>query len=298
MREYDIVWWLRRGFMALGVPVLASSCGGTGNACNKTVTIPWNGKLVDGGTAPYVPYDDCVSLCAAAAAGPYNSCTSLDAGLLTCSYVCVGGRAPPGMSELSAVSSAAGSWVARMAELEAAAVVAFTHTSNELHAHGFAGAASAALTAAEDEVRHAHAVTRLALRLGHSPVVRAIEPGEVRSLEAIAIDNAGEGCGRELFGSILNAHQAASASNAGVRQVMASIAADEAAHARFSFELAQQLMPKLSVAARRRAREAQAQVLEQLAHDELPEGLRTTLGLMDSAAMRKTTRRLLDSARV
>jgi rubrerythrin len=202
------------------------------------------------------------------------------------------------MGALSAVSGAAGSWVARMAELEAAAVIAFTHTANELQAHGLAGASATALTAAEDEVRHAHAVTRLALQLGHSPVVRAVEPGEVRSLEAIAIDNAGEGCGRELFGSILNAHQASSATHAGVRAVMAGLAADEAAHARFSLELARQLMPRLPLAARRRAREAQAQVLEQLAQDELAPTLRATLGLMDSAALRKAAQQLLDSARV
>jgi hypothetical protein len=113
-----------------------------------------------------------------------------------------------------------------------------------------------------------------------------------------ALDNAAEGCGRELFGAALNRHQAQAAADPAVRAVMASIAPDEAAHAELSFALAGALTTRLSPAQRRRAQEAQAQVLESFLDDEVPGPAREALGLMDSARSADLAKALLSQRRI
>ena len=44
-----------------------------------------------------------------------TSCDIVDAGLVDCRNICIGGRLPPGQLQLSAASLTAGAWVARMA---------------------------------------------------------------------------------------------------------------------------------------------------------------------------------------
>lgn len=185
-----------------------------------------------------------------------------------CELHCKGGRRPPGLCALSPAEDSPGSWLARMAQLESASVVAFEHLANELKAHGFEAHGHQALHAATDEVRHTVAITRLALGFGCCPDVRAVGTAPLRSLEAVAIDNAIEGCGRELFGAVFNVHQAQTASDPRVRHTMAKIAQDELGHARLSLDLARAINPRLALAQRRRVREAQAQALEQMATDE------------------------------
>ena len=185
-----------------------------------------------------------------------------------------------------------------MAELETAAVTAFVQLADELEAHGLPQFASYALKAAEQEVRHAHDVTRLALSLGHCPRPHTLHPTGLRSLDEVALDNAGEGCGRELMGAVINAHQAKTAGNPLVRKTMAGIADDEREHAGFSFELAGALMPRLSASQRRRAREAQEQTLAQLSSDELPQSTRALLGLMNPDQLKTAAGRLLEGWRL
>jgi hypothetical protein len=164
--------------------------------------------------------------------------------------------------------------------------------------HGLAAFASAALAAAQDEVRHTALVTGRSLHHGRCPVHRPSAGSELRTLEAMALDNAGEGCGRELFGALVNAQQARTAGDPRVAGVMGEIAVDELAHARLSFALAAALRPRLTLAQRRRAREAQEQTLTALGAEGVPDALRQTLGLMDHAQARATTRALLDPARL
>ena len=270
--------------------------GGGGFTCGSTWTKVWNGKLADGGQpAAVLGYQDCVDLCDSQFAG----CSETAPGLLRCEALCVGGRAPPGLQTLSAVDGTAGSWVARMAELESASVYAFAQLADELDAHGLPVHAQHAREAALDEVRHADAVMRLAMQLGHCPAVVKVAPArEPRSLEEIAIDNAGEGCGRELFGAVLNQWQAANATDDRVRAVMGAIAGDESAHADYSFALAEALRPRLTVAQRRRAKEAQQHTLSVLAENDVSSAVRRTLGLMDGAQVARTMRKLLDTARL
>jgi hypothetical protein len=294
-------WW----WVAAGVPALTScgtpnsGCGGLLGGPGSVSYVAWDGGtvdsgIVDGSAVPGQPdFGTCRALCPAGA-----NCTVVDAGLVECRVTCIGGRAPPGLISLSGVDATVGSWLARMAELEAAAVEAFIHLAKELDAHGLPHFADAALRAAGHEIQHATKVTGLALRHGRAPQPLALRPSEVRSLEALALDNAGEGCGREAFGALVNQHQARTAADPAVASVMRSIAGDELAHADLSFALAEALMPRLTVAQRGRAREAQASVLERLSSDDVPDQARQTLGLMDANQATAAARAVLDQRRL
>ena len=186
-----------------------------------------------------------------------------------------------------------------MAELETAAVRAFAQLADELDAHGLDGFADHARAAALDEVRHSNAITRLALTLGYFPAPVTVTPGPgVRSLEEIAVDNASEGCGRELFGAIQNQWQATHASDERVRALMGSVARDELAHANYAFALAAKLNGRLNIAQRRRVAEAQEGMLSQFGENDAGEATRRLLGLMDSEQTARTTHALLEARRL
>lgn len=296
----------RKWLVALGVPALTACPGPDPTTCRLfggggVISYePVSRMRVDGGSyeavdGPWLDPADCSELCPPTA----NRCQIIDAGLVECSKFCIGGRAPPGMKTLAnVVDGSTGSWLARMAELEAAAVQAFIHLARELDAHGLPDFADAAVVAASHEVRHANAVARLAMEHGFIARRPDIVATPIRSLEALALDNAGEGCGRELFGAALNQHQASTATIPSVARVMGEIAEEENAHARFSLALAATLTPRLTVAQRRRARDAQAEVLETLSDAPLTDSVRTSLGLMDSDAANRLARRLLTDHRV
>ncbi len=285
--------------LVMGAPAL-SSCWFCGSGhCGANETIAWNGVNADGtrwdgGQASI----DCLPLCPDSGFDvPYNSCRPADAGLVTCSIYCLGGRAPPGLGGLSSFGSSVGSSLSAMAQLETAAVHAFWQLAAELEAHGLPG--DAARRSADDEVRHARATTKLALSHGFlPPLPRVAALTEPRSLEAIAVENAYEGCGRELYGSVINAWQAEHADDAGVRALMREVAPDERQHAVFSMSLAETLMPRLPVSSRRRVREAQERALLGLGDHGLPDHVRAALGLMDSAQSGAAARRLLSTSRV
>jgi rubrerythrin len=103
--------------------------------------------------------------------------------------------------------------------------------------------------AAHDEVRHARDVARLARRLGGRPCKPCVVAlAEVRSLEAIALENAIEGCVRETYGALVAWRQAESALDPVVREVMQRIAEDETRHAELSWRVAEWLEPQLTEA--------------------------------------------------
>ncbi|MGH7272770.1 MAG: ferritin-like domain-containing protein, partial [Polyangiaceae bacterium] len=77
-----------------------------------------------------------------------------------------------------------------------------------------------------------------------------------RSLEAIAIENATEGCVRETYGALVAMWQARFAREGRVRRAMARIAEDEARHAALAWEVAAWLEAKLPASANCRVRSA------------------------------------------
>jgi bacterioferritin (cytochrome b1) len=169
---------------------------------------------------------------------------------------CAIGRRPEGYVPIARGASL-GEYLAMSAELEASSVPAFRRLARELRAHGAPPElVSRAVKAARDEIRHARLTRRLAQRFGGAPELPKIGKLPVRSLEAIAEENAREGCVRETFGALLASVQAHRAADAGIRAAMEAIAVDETEHAALAWDVAAWLETQLDGAARAVARQA------------------------------------------
>ncbi len=128
--------------------------------------------------------------------------------------------------------------LARAAHDEAASVHAFAALHAELLAFGAPAELLARIQlAAADEVRHAAAVAALASN--HGAACRRPTRTDIpaRTLHAIAVENAVEGCVRETWAALLAAHQATYAADPQIRHVMQVIAADEARHAELAWAI-------------------------------------------------------------
>jgi hypothetical protein len=183
--------------------------------------------------------------------------------------------------------------------VEAASVPAFERLAEELEAHGAPERlVRAARSAAGDEVRHARAMELLARRHGAPlPEVR-VEPFRPRSLEALALENAIEGCVRETYGALLSGWQARTAGDAEVRHVMGPIAEEELRHAELSWALDAWAARRLDAEARARVREARHEALRTLEREVeeqvTPEELVQVAGLPSREAARELLRGLAE----
>jgi hypothetical protein len=250
----------------LAAPVIASiGCGGPigpgphcGQQFTKTVSLTDAGILPDGGL-------DCglACECFATACQPVAG----DGVFCTCSQQCTG-RRPGDLAECGPARARhpVGALFAEAYRLEAASVRAFRHLARELDAHRAPqGLVQRALTSAAEEVRHARVTASLARRFGGRPI-RPNYRGDlhVRSLDAVAEENACEGCVRETFGAMVGAWQARHAQDPRVRDGMRSIARDELRHAELAWEVAAWCEPKLRASRRRALREAREATMEAL----------------------------------
>lgn len=237
----------------------------------------------DGGLAT-----GCLALCVQAGGPNYGGCSLIPAedggaALLECNS-CVIGRRPRGLrrGDPEPASGSLGHVLAAMAHLEAASVLSFERLASELRAHGAPARLSArSMQAASDEVRHARMMGHLAARAG----VKKVRPARVRrqaprGLEAIALENAVEGCVRETFGAAQAHVQAARAQDPKVRAAMSRIATDETRHSELSWAVARWIEPRLDAAARRRIDAARARAVA-----ELEASLRQTPDPMHAAAL-------------
>ncbi|HEX6243298.1 MAG TPA: ferritin-like domain-containing protein, partial [Polyangiales bacterium] len=180
------------------------------------------------------------------------------------------GRKPAGLRSGSVAlgKSALGDYLARIAHLEAASVVAFERLARELRAHGAPlGLLRGAIEARGDEVRHAEQLGQLALARGGQLSALDVKDLPVRELEEIALENTVEGCVRETFGALVGAYQAQHAQDAELRRAMVAVAADEARHAALSHRVQHWLEPRLSAEARERVRHARERAVFELAHE-------------------------------
>lgn len=182
--------------------------------------------------------------------------------------LCSAGRLPPGLCARPSrrrAASAVGEYLADMARLEAASIVAFEQLALELALHRApVGLVRAALRARADEVRHARTTARLARRHGavaSRPVVVRQAP---RSLLALAVDNAEEGCVRETYGAASAAYGAMSASDPVIRRALRTIARDETRHAALSWSIARWVDTRLGARARQHVARRGAEALEVL----------------------------------
>jgi hypothetical protein len=122
----------------------------------------------------------------------------------------------------------------------------------------------AASRAIADERRHARVVAGIARRFGGRPSrVRAPRP-RPRSVEAIAIENAVEGCVNETFGAVIATWQARHAIDPGIRSAYERIAIDETRHAQLAHDAAAFFDGLLDAPARQRVARARRDAFAQL----------------------------------
>ncbi len=168
--------------------------------------------------------------------------------VIGCGYNCTGRRTEGVMEVAGCAGESVGAMLAGRATLEAVSIHAFATLERELAAHGAPAALLRdARRARRDEVRHTAMMTRLARRFGGEPRAFVAPPAAaVRSLLAIALENAVEGCVRETYGAVVGLVEARASRDAGVRRAMRSIAADECRHAELAWAVAAWVMPRLT----------------------------------------------------
>jgi hypothetical protein len=153
---------------------------------------------------------------------------------LTCSWEVICGRGHAGLRSdgRNGAVDPVGRWAAKAAHAEAASVPAFLTLARELEAHGAPRPlCERARRAAAEEVAHARMMGRIATRRGAAVPQPIVVPLEPRTLEAIAVENAVEGCVRETWAALEASHQATHAQAPDLRAVMQRIAIDETHHA-------------------------------------------------------------------
>ncbi len=188
------------------------------------------------------------------------------------------GRQPEGLQAPRVDARCAqGALFARMAWLEAASVPAFLRLADELKAHGAPEVLiRAARRSAGEEVRHARAMKALAQRHGAPVPEVEISPFTKRSLEAMMLENAREGCVRETYGAVVAAWQARTAQDAQVREDLGRIAGDELRHAELAWAVEAWAAERLTPAERQHVREARLDAfreLERMVEQEEPEAV-------------------------
>ena len=216
---------------------------------------------------------DCTPLCAHFAYSPSSikSCQLVtgDAGLAVriVETTFCGGRCPEGLAAPASgvARDPLGAWLAASAHLEAASIDAFEILAGELGAHRAPPALiRAARAATADERRHAEAIGRLAVGRGAAPPAVHVNRGPIRDIEAVARENAVEGCVRETYAALLACRQARDATDPAIRAAMAGIARDEIRHAALAWAVDGWSQALLAPAARRRVREARREAIEDL----------------------------------
>jgi hypothetical protein len=215
------------------------------------------------------------SPCAPICPSGYMMCcapTPSDGGaiIVDCSRPCPGGgRRPAGLAEASRQGACSvGDYFASMAHLEAASVIAFRRLGRELRTHGAPHRLIAATRRAlRDEIRHARIMRSFAAQHGCTPAPIRVPHFRARRLEAMARENAEEGCVRETFGALVASWQARTAGDRRFAVAMSEIAADETRHAELSWSVDTFLRTKLSAAANKRVRRARQAVVDQLASE-------------------------------
>ncbi len=185
--------------------------------------------------------------------------------------ICGTGRKPEGFvasapsMARNSNSNALGDFLATCAQLESVSIDAFEILADELQHHGAPTELVAlARQAAADEVRHASLMTQLA-NAHHShvqtPVITRAAP---RSLEAIAIENAVEGCVGETYGALVATYQAEHAQEPQLAAALAEIAVDETKHAQLSWRLSAWLDTRLPPDAQERVAQVRARAFATL----------------------------------
>lgn len=152
------------------------------------------------------------------------------------------------------------------AEAEESSVHAFVELSTALTALGAPeDLARECLRAAEDEERHRLVFTALARAHGAEPSRAPATSSGWPSLEALACENATQGCVAELWAAVLVVHASFRAASPATRRALATIADDEARHVELAQRLDTYLAHELPPDARTRVEDARDRAVRALA---------------------------------
>jgi hypothetical protein len=172
-------------------------------------------------------------------------------------YTCEAAPTEPGVAPVTAALRAA-------AHAEARSVAHLQRLARDLHRHGAPPTLVKAITsAARDEARHALIFSSLT----RAPEIAGATPSHVttiRSLEAIALDNAIGGRTLETWSAVQIAWQSRHASPS-LRGAFAEVAADELRHARLARAIEEWIVPRLGRTARARMIDERSRALVELA---------------------------------
>ncbi len=239
-------------------PVACGGCGCGDSAPQKQTNdisfVPCADASTEAGAEGGACYATCAEACAAVF--PSSICTGTgtsDAGapIASCDVTALcSGRQFEGLGCPELMTS-----LARMAWLEAASVRAFQRLARELEAHGAPSElVDRARESARDESRHARIFGRIARARGER-VPRVTPPkAHMRSLEALATENAVEGCVGETFGAAQAAWRAKSSADPEIARAMGAIAPDELGHAALAWDVARWAESRLDSASLERVR--------------------------------------------
>ena len=206
----------------------------------------------------------------------------------------VPGRRPESVS--GGVPTAPGTSLAAFwgacAGFEGASVAAFATLADELRLLGAPAAlVDRALAARADELEHFAVTRQLAIGHGADPAALALpvvgRGPAPRSLEAVALENATEGCVGETFAAAVALWQSSAARSAQVRAALAEIASEELAHAQLAWDVDAWIGERIDAAARRRLDQARAAAGERLvaaSASPVDPGLVREAGLPDAGA--------------
>ena len=186
--------------------------------------------------------------------------------VVECDRCTLAGRRPAGLARAVATGARLlGAYFGGMSHLEAASVHAFVTLAGELRALGAPDAlVQAAERSARDETRHARGTACIARRHGGRVPAARVRRTRARSVAAMALENAVEGCVHETFGALTATWQATHARDPGIARTMRGIARDETRHAALAWEIAAWLEPRLDARARARLRSARRRAITAL----------------------------------
>lgn len=186
--------------------------------------------------------------------------------------------------------------MAAAAHAEAASVVAFKAVARELECHDAPSVLPLrARAAAQDEVRHAALMESMAMRWGVQPKRPKVASIAVRSLEAMATENAAEGCVRETWAALEACYQSRWAKDPVIRRAMREISTDELRHAEFSWAVDRWARRRLDDAGRRAVDTARRNAVQELRESlamERDRNLHVEAGMPSSRTARALTEEL------
>lgn len=211
-------------------------------------------------------------------------------------HCAVPGRRPAGMVACDVSDeSPTGAWLARAAQMEAAAVHAFDRLADELTALGAPAAlVDAARASRDDEVRHADVMRAWCAREGVAVPAVEIAPVPARSRVDIAIENAVEGCVNETWAAMEALLQSRRLRDAARAAEMAAIADDEIRHAALAWDVAAWIDTTLTDDERARVAQARAEARARMsAALDPPEALCDAVGLAPARLARPVYEALL-----